>query len=75
MTIAGRWAIPPRKARRAINRIPASKNEAVKVADIDSAEEREPATPEDEAEGSSDVDWEENEPSPHQGEQGQENEL
>jgi hypothetical protein len=45
------------------------------VADIDNTQEREPATPEDDAEESSDVDWDENEPSPHQGEQGQENEL
>jgi hypothetical protein len=38
------------------------------VADIDNTQEREPATSEDDAERSPDVDWDENEPSPHQGE-------
>ncbi|HEV2713064.1 MAG TPA: hypothetical protein VGU26_08205 [Gaiellaceae bacterium] len=43
------------------------------MAEIDSAEEREPAAPEEEeAERSSDLDWEENEPSPHEGEEQQE---
>jgi hypothetical protein len=42
------------------------------VAENENREEQEPVSVEDATEQSSDLDWDENEPSPHQGEEGQE---
>ena len=64
-TRPGRWAIRPRKAKKGSSRIPASRNEVGGVAEIETPREEEPEQP-------AEIDWDENEPSPHQGEEGQE---
>lgn len=44
----------------------------VRLAESESPEEQEPVSGEEATEQSSDLEWDENEPSPHQGEEGQE---
>jgi hypothetical protein len=65
MTRPGRRATRPRKARKASSKIPASRREVVRVAETEIPREEEPEQP-------ADLDWDANEPSPHQGEEGQE---
>jgi hypothetical protein len=74
-TRPGRWATRPRKARRASNRILVSRKEVARVAETETPREDESTPEQDEPDESADLDWNENEPSPHQGEEGQEGEA
>jgi hypothetical protein len=66
---------PPEEGKEGEEQDPASKNEVARVAETETPREDESTPVQDEPDESADLDWNENEPSPHQGEEGQEGEA